>query len=328
MTRSVPRWPTVSRTGILGVATLALTLAVTACGSGSKAVPPTTAANSVPTDETAPATVLPVTVPVAPETTLTPPPVLRRSPSPVTPLAPPLAVPAPWKLGATPLPKGPDGKPLVLPTPEALRDRRLTTTDRLPPPPAGAPYASTTSPIDAAIAARMGTTWQPGCPVGLGDLRYLTLSFWGFDGQPHTGELVVNTSGADDVQKVFGRLFAARFPLEEVRLVEPADIAAEPTGDGNTTAAFVCRLVRGSTSTFSAHASGLAIDINPFQNPYTKGASLLPELASAYLDRSWNRPGMIRPGDLVTRAFAEVGWTWGGNWKSTKDTMHFSANGR
>ncbi len=233
-----------------------------------------------------------------------------------------------WVLGATPLPKGPDGTPLVLPTPAALRDRRLPTTDRLPPPPAGAPYQSTASPIDAAMAARMGDTYKPGCPVGLGDLRHLTMSFWGFDGRPHTGELVVNASVAAAVQKVFGRLFTARFPLEDVRIVEPADLTAEPTGDGNETAAFVCRPVRGTTSTPSAHSYGLAVDINPFQNPYHKGASVLPELASAYLDRSARRPGMIESGDVVTRAFAEAGWTWGGSWTSTKDIMHFSANGR
>jgi hypothetical protein len=238
------------------------------------------------------------------------------------------AASASWVLGATPLPKGADGKPLVLPTPQALRDRRLPTVDRLPPPAAGAPFASTAAPIDAALAARMGTTWQPGCPVALADLRYLTLSFWGFDAKPHTGELVVNAGAADDVRKVFGRLFAARFPIEEMRIVEPGDLSAEATGDGNGTAAFVCRPVRGSTSTPSAHSYGLAIDVNPFQNPYKKGASVLPELASSYLDRSSVRPGMIVKGDVVTRAFAEVGWTWGGTWSSPRDLMHFSANGR
>ncbi len=258
----------------------------------------------------------PSTLPAPVSTT---PPVVATTPPPVA---------ASWVLGATPLPKGPDGKPLVLPTPEALRDRRLPTVDRLPPPAAGAPYASAASPIDAALAARLGTTWQPGCPVALADLRYLTLSFWGFDEKPHTGELVVNASVADDVRKVFGRLFVARFPIEEMRIIEPADLAAEPTGDGNPTAAFVCRPVRGSTTTFSAHSYGLAVDVNPFQNPYKKGESVLPELAGSYLDRSPVKPGMITKGDVVTRAFAEVGWSWGGTWTSSKDLMHFSENGR
>ena len=69
------------------------------------------------------------------------------------------------------------------------------------------------------------------------------------------------------------------------------------------------------------------IDINPFHNPYVKGDLVLPELASAYLDRENVRPGMIIEGDVVTLAFAEIGWGWGGNWKSLKDWMHFSLSG-
>ena len=303
--------------GRLRVAWVAGALAVigVACGPGSPDPGPEPAAS-----------------PTAVEEAVTVPEVATTAPLPTAP-APSVVAPAPaagpaWVLGATPLPKGPDGTPLVLPTPEPLRDRRLPTVDRLPPPAPGAPYQSTSAPIDDATAARMGTTWQPGCPVPLSDLRRLTMSFWGFDDRPHTGELVVNAKVADDVRAVFKKLFDARFPLEEMRIVEPADLAAEPTGDGNSTAAFVCRPIRGSTTTFSAHSYGLAVDVNPFQNPYQKGKSVLPELASAYLDRSWSRPGMIKKGDVVTKAFASIGWTWGGTWTTTKDTMHFSENGR
>ena len=112
-----------------------------------------------------------------------------------------------------------------------------------------------------------------------------------------------------------------------MRLPTTADLDAPPTGDGNNTASYVCRYTRGTT-TFSAHASGLAIDVNPFLNPYRRGDLVLPELASAYLDRGWRRPGMVFRGGLVTRAFADVGWTWGGDFRSVSDLMHFSANGR
>jgi hypothetical protein len=36
---------------------------------------------------------------------------------------------------------------------------------------------------------------------------------------------------------------------------------------------------------------------------------------------------MIEPGDVVTQAFASVGWTWGGSWHDPVDRMHFSADG-
>lgn len=231
-----------------------------------------------------------------------------------------------WRIGARPLPLRPDGFGQVLPTPRQLRVRRMPTPDLLPPP-RDRRFHATVGAVTPQVRRRMGETWSPSCPVRLADLRYLTLSFHGFDGGRHTGELVVNASVARDVVEVFRRLYAAGFPVEEMRLVTTADLDAPPTGDGNNTAAYVCRTTRGS-ATLSAHAYGLAIDLDPFMNPYRKGDLVLPELASAYLDRSWQRPGMIHRGDVVTRAFAAVGWSWGGDFRTVSDLMHFSANGR
>jgi hypothetical protein len=230
-----------------------------------------------------------------------------------------------WRVGARPLPLRPDGFGKVLPTPAALRDRRLPTVDRLPPPPGGR-FHSTIRPIGSAVRARMGDAWRPGCPVGLADLRYVTVSFRGFDGRAHTGELVVHERVAAGVVAVFARLYRARFPIEQMRLVTGADLEAHPTGDGNNTAAFACRAARKQTR-WSAHAYGLAVDVNPFQNPYRRGDLVLPELAGAYLDRDRRRPGMVHPGDVVTAAFADLGWTWGGTWRSPRDFMHFTATG-
>ena len=137
------------------------------------------------------------------------------------------------------------------------------------------------------------------------------MSFRGFDGLAHTGELVVAASEADGIVSVFEALFAADYPIEEMRLPTTADVEAHPTGDGNDTVALHCRATTGGTG-WSAHAYGLAIDVNPFDNPYQKGDVILPELASSYLDRARQRPGMIQPGSLVVREFARdrvvVGW--------------------
>jgi hypothetical protein len=228
-----------------------------------------------------------------------------------------------WKVGGRPLPLRPDGFGEVLPTPPELVKRALPTKDALRPPAAGR-YASTITPVPADVLAR--STWQATCPVGEGDLRYLTMSFWGFDNRPHTGEMIVNARVAQQVTDVFAKLYQARFPIEDMHVTSKPELDAAPTGDGNSTSAFVCRPARGQT-VWSAHASGLAIDVNPFCNPYRKDDLVLPELASAYLDRGDARPGMIRAGDVTERAFAAIGWTWGGTWTSPRDLMHFSATG-
>ena len=234
-----------------------------------------------------------------------------------------------WRLGATPLPVRRDGFGMVTTTPPQLENRRLPTIDRLPPPRSGR-FEFTVGPGDQAIQAGMPAL-HPDCPVQLDDLAYITVSFWGFDGRPHTGELVIHRRVATKIVGVFSRVYDLRFPIEEMRLITTADLAARPTGDGNNTAAFLCRVSRSGTrrqKQWSAHAYGLAIDINPFQNPYRHGTLVLPELATAYLDRERVRPGMIRSRDVVTQAFAEIGWAWGGAWQSKFDYMHFSESGK
>ncbi|WP_290858555.1 M15 family metallopeptidase [Hamadaea sp.] len=221
------------------------------------------------------------------------------------------------------LPVGPQGFAAARPTPSELRNRSIITVDDLPPPADGR-FHATIQAVPAGVLAR--SSWTKDCPVTAADLRYLTVSFRGFDGHAHTGELLANSRVADDLVTVFKRLFAAGFPIERMRISSTEELNAAPTGDGNTTEAFACRPVRGQTG-WSQHAYGLAVDLDPFQNPYHKGEVVLPELATAYLDRADARPGMVRPAGPAVRAFAAIGWKWGGDYRSLKDYMHFSATG-
>lgn len=273
------------------------------------------------------------TTPPTPQPTTTPP----TSGSPTSPASTAAPTPAPaasdpgpsysdWELGVHRLPVDDRGFGEIRPTPKPLRHRLFPTVDLLPAPPDDT-FRSTIGPVTPTIRTRMGETWSSRCPVGLDGLRHLTLTFRGFDGLAHTGELVVAAGEAEGIVSVFRALFAANYPIEEMRLPTTADLEAPPTGDGNNTAGLVCRNTVGST-TVSAHASGLAIDVNPFLNPYLKGDLVLPERASAYLDRDRRQPGIIHAGDLVVREFARIGWTWGGDWRSLKDYQHFSATGR
>ena len=209
------------------------------------------------------------------------------------------------------------------PTPPELRHRRFTLKDTVPE--LGRyGFRSVVEPVPPDVLSR--STWQPDCPVTADELRWIRLTFWGFDGRRHTGELLANAAVADDLVSVFKSLFQARYPIEEMRITRLEELDAPPTGDGNNTGAFACRPTVGQT-TFSQHAYGLAIDVDPFQNPYEKGDLVLPELASSYLDRD-DREGVIHDGDAVVSAFASIGWEWGGDWQSLKDYQHFSQNGR
>jgi D-alanyl-D-alanine carboxypeptidase len=258
-------------------------------------------------------TATPSTPPSTPPPSTTP-----TAPSPTEPAPPALTRPD-W-LGTRVL--DPSAPPP--PTPAELDPRRLPTVDVLPPPADGG-FHATVAAVPRDVAAR--STWQPACPVALDHLRYVTVSFRGFDGRVHTGELLVHRDAADPLVGVFRRLFELRFPIEDMRVTSRAELDAPNTGDGNATAAFVCRPTRGG-SRWSEHAYGLAVDINPFQNPYTRRGSVIPGLASSYLDRANVRPGMIVPGGGVVEAFAAIGWGWGGTWTSPLDLMHFSAAGR
>jgi len=226
-------------------------------------------------------------------------------------------------LGTRLLPLRPDEFGEVQPTPSELQDRQLETLDLLPPPP-GDEFLGSIDPIPSDVLAR--SSWVPECPVALDELSYLTMTHLGFDQRFHTGEMIVNSSVAEDVVEVFRQLHEARFPIEQMRVITKEEIDAHPTGDWNDTTSFVCRPAVGSTS-WSQHAYGFAVDLNPFHNPYLKGDLVLPELASAYTDRDAVRVGMIVPGDVATEAFAGIGWGWGGYWSSLKDWMHFSLSG-
>jgi hypothetical protein len=238
--------------------------------------------------------------------------------------AAPGTVPPPW-LGTRVLPVTESGYGEVRPTPRALRQRRFTLPDSVPALPGRRFAARITDPAPRAVIAR--STWQRGCPVDRDELAWVRVAFRGFDGARHTGELLVASSVASDVRAVFRDLWRARFPIEQMRITTRDELDLPPTGDGNGTESFVCRPTVGA-SYFSQHAYGTAIDVNAFQNPYLKGDVVLPELASSYLDRTWRRPGMVLADGPVTRAFARIGWAWGGAWSSLKDYQHFSANGR
>jgi len=187
-------------------------------------------------------------------------------------------------------------------------------------------FRSTVTPIGESMRDQM-TSWHRGCPVGIDALRLVTLTYWGFDGHVHEGQLVLGRRYTDAVIRSLGSLFAARFPIRRMRTIDEYGASDRRSMAADNTSAFNCRRVAGSRS-WSEHAYGRAIDINPRENPSVENGQVSPPAGAPYADRSRNAKGMIHAGDVVVRAFAAVGWGWGGNWNSPKDYQHFAATGR
>jgi poly-gamma-glutamate synthesis protein (capsule biosynthesis protein) len=183
--------------------------------------------------------------------------------------------------------------------------------------------------IGPRLRERLRHTHHPGCPVALADLRYLRVTYLDFDGAPHTGELVLHAKYADAVVDVFHRLYDAGWPIRRMRLVDDYGGDDDRSMAADNTSAYNCRRVAGR-DTWSAHAYGAAIDIDPVENPYVTSGRVRPPSAARFLTiprtpASRVPAGVIRDGDIVVRAFARIGWAWGGHFASDKDYQHFYA---
>jgi hypothetical protein len=195
-------------------------------------------------------------------------------------------------------------------------------------------FHASIQPLSGPLQAELnGRFWHSGCPVPLARLRVLTVSHWGFDGRVHAGQLVVNEDAAAPLARVFRRLYQLRFPIRHMRLADAYGPSRSQPADRDISGSFECRQAVPSpcsggsgTGSWSEHAYGEAVDLNPVENPYVGCGRTRDRSSRPYLNRSQLRPGMVTP--AVVQAFRSIGWGWGGAWSgSTKDYMHFSATG-
>jgi D-alanyl-D-alanine carboxypeptidase len=187
-------------------------------------------------------------------------------------------------------------------------------------------FRGTISRLSPAYRAHM-SSWHRGCPVPRSRLRLLRVTYLGFDRAPHQGKLVVNARWARPVLRVMRRLYETSFKIRRMRLPEAYGSDDDRMGNRDDSSGFNCRLAAGSSS-WSEHAYGRAIDLNPRENPYVAGSHVGPPSGKPFVDRSRHVRGMIHAGDSVVRAFRSIDWHWGGHWHYPIDYMHFSSTGR
>ena len=182
-------------------------------------------------------------------------------------------------------------------------------------------------PLSEDIIARInGVSYHENDTVSFDDLRYLNVLYVNFDGITQTGEIICNKAIAKDFIEIFKALYDASYQIEKIQLVDEYNGDDDLSCADNNTSCFNYRVVAGSNN-LSKHALGLAIDINPFYNPYITYPDgkerISPEGSEIYADRSLDDQRLIKKNDFCYNLFIEHGFTWGGEWKSLKDYQHF-----
>jgi len=185
----------------------------------------------------------------------------------------------------------------------------------------------TYEPITDEIKERIyGLSYKEDCTVPYEELRYVKVLYTNFDGETDEGEIICNKAIAQDLVEIFYQLYENHYPIEKIRLVDEYEADDDLSCAANNTSSFNYRVVAGSR-TLSKHALGMAIDINPFYNPYITYPGgkehISPPGSEPYANRAADLPYMIQKGDLCYNLFIEHGFTWGGEWKSVKDYQHF-----
>ena len=214
--------------------------------------------------------------------------------------------PSPTEVPATPTPS-----PSPTPVPEKNYDEEFYMTE-----------------ITDEIFERIkGKSYPEGATVSLDDLRWLHVMHYGFDGEIHEGEIIVNKAIAEDTLEIFKELFDIKYEIEKIRLIDEYGADDEKSMEDNNSSSFCYRTI-AETTVLSNHALGLAIDINTLYNPYVytrKDGTLFlqPENAADYVDREQENPHFIKNGDECYNIFIAHGFTWGGDWNTKKDYQHF-----
>lgn len=184
-----------------------------------------------------------------------------------------------------------------------------------------------TSSVATVTAADLPSSYHPGCPTPPDQLRLLTLSYVDFTGEAQTGHLVVNARVVPQVVAIFADLYAHAFPIRQMVPVDAFGGSDDRSVAADNTAGFNCRAaVTTGPASWSMHAYGEAIDVDPVENPYVESNGVVdPPNGAAFVDRSDVRPGMAVPGGELVEAFARQGWRWG---VTFGDYQHFSTNGK
>ncbi len=168
--------------------------------------------------------------------------------------------------------------------------------------------------------------WNDECPVHYSELTVQKVPYINFEGFSQIGELLVATKVVENVAMIFEELYHQRFPIHQIQLIDHFDGDDIASMEANNSSAYNGRKVM-NTERWSSHAYGVAIDINPHQNPYmvldqeSSTIKVYPQKGLNFVNRGVKKPGMV---EEIVPIFAQYGFTeWGGNWELKPDYHHF-----
>lgn len=149
-------------------------------------------------------------------------------------------------------------------------------------------------------------------------LVLLDIDHVSINGLLQKGQLIVHHKVANELQNIFKELLKIQFPIEKMIPVSYYNWSDDASMADNNTSAFNYRFIYG-TDRLSNHSYGLALDINPFLNPYhAPDGKVFPYKAKYNPDIA----GTLKENEEVVMIFKMHGWEWGGAWEH-KDWQHF-----
>ncbi len=164
----------------------------------------------------------------------------------------------------------------------------------------------------------------PDCPEEiLEQQELLSLKYLSADHKFHEGQLVIHQQLTKDIQDVFNFIITLPesnyFPIESIKPVILYNNDDEASMAANNTSGFNYRKVKDQDK-LSYHSYGLAVDINPRQNPVIIDENITEPANGKY---HLETPGTLCADHPVVKFLKERGWEWGGDWEQKKDYQHF-----
>ncbi len=157
-------------------------------------------------------------------------------------------------------------------------------------------------------------------PSAIRAMEVVTVTYWGFAGKKHQGQIVVDRRLAGEVKQIFRDLEAAEYPIEKVVPVVKYRWHDQSSVDDNNTSGFNYRTIEGPgirSKKLSKHATGRAIDLNPYYNPFVSASGKSPRRYDPA------HPATLTRTSRAVKIFKKYGWKWGGDWRGAKDYQHF-----